>query len=290
MMIPREVAEAVAPLVGGAPVTGRRVGGGCISPSARIRGPRGDVAFLKWAHGSTPAGLFTAEARGLRALRACGAAPVPEVLGVDGDRWLLLDWLEPAAAPAEAWASFGAALAALHRAAAKGWGWPRDNFIGSLPQANEPVDDWARFWADRRLAPQLERALAAGRLDRSDQRRFEALLATLPERLRPAAGADGPSLLHGDLWSGNAHACTAGVALVDPAVYRGHREVDLAMADLFGGFPAAFWEAYQEAWPLQPDALARRPIYQLYYLLVHVNLFGSGYVDRTRMALREAGC
>jgi fructosamine-3-kinase len=289
-MIPRDVAAAVAPLVGGEPVTGRRVDGGCISPAARVAGARGDVAFLKWADGSTPAGLFAAEARGLSALRARGAVPVPEVLGVDGDRWLLLDWLEPAAASAEAWTTFGAGLAALHRSTAEEWGWPRDNFIGPLPQANGPVADWAGFWADRRLAPQLERALAAGRLDRSDQRRFEALLSALAERLGPAAAADEPSLLHGDLWSGNAHACTAGVALVDPAVYRGHREVDLAMADLFGGFPAAFWDAYQEAWPLQPDALARRPIYQLYFLLVHVNLFGHGYVERTRTALREAGC
>lgn len=290
MRIPADLAAAVAPFLDGAPVAARGVGGGCISPAARVEGPTGYVAFLKWTDGHTPPGLFAAEADGLRALRAAGALPVPEVLGVAADRWLLLAWLEPAHADAAAWAAFGAGLAALHRSADGGWGWSRDNFIGPLPQANPPAESWPRFWRERRLAPQLERALERGQLTGGDERRLRALMAALPERLGAAAAADGPSLLHGDLWSGNAHTCTAGVALVDPAAYRGHREVDLAMAHLFGGFPGPFWEAYENAWPLQPGAAARRPIYQIYYLLVHVNLFGGGYVDRTRAALAEAGC
>ncbi|MEX2609556.1 MAG: fructosamine kinase family protein [Gemmatimonadota bacterium] len=289
MSVPAAVVAEVAPLLGGTVLDARPVGGGCISPAARVQGQDGRVGFLKWASGDTPAGLFAAEGHGLNALRQAGAVPVPTVLGVDGDRWLLLEWLEPAPADAAAWTAFGSGLAALHRSADGAWGWETDNFIGPLPQANAPAADWPSFWAERRLAPMLARARRTGHLSAADERRGHALLAALPDLLGPAAVRDGPSLLHGDLWSGNAHACAAGLALVDPAVYRGHREVDLAMADLFGGFPEPFWAAYAEAWPLLEGAARRRAVYQLYYLLVHVILFGGGYVARTRAALGQAG-
>ncbi|HEX2092388.1 MAG TPA: fructosamine kinase family protein, partial [Longimicrobiaceae bacterium] len=163
-----------------------------------------------------------------------------------------------------------------------------DNFIGPLPQPNAPAAGWAEFWRDRRLEPQLRRARDAGHSP-GPPADWERLFARLPGLLAPAE-RDGSSLLHGDLWSGNVVAGAGGEPwLVDPAAYRGHREVDLAMAGLFGGFSARFHAAYAEAWPLLPGyPEGRRAVYQLYYLLVHVVLFGGGYVERTRAALREA--
>ena len=265
----------------------RAVGGGCISPAARVETDAGDLLFLKWGSGSgTPAGLFEAEARALAALAAARAVRVPEVVATAGPDagapWLLLEWLEPGAPDARTWPELGRALAALHRVRAERYGWPEDNFIGSLPQANGWAASWAAFWRERRLLPQLERAVRAGHFDARARRRFDALLGRL-DALLAEAEADGASLLHGDLWSGNVHVLAGGeAALIDPSAYHGHREVDLAMSELFGGFGTGFHEAYREAWPLAPGyAEVRRPIYQLYYLLVHVNLFGAAYVGGT---------
>lgn len=187
------------------------------------------------------------------------------------------------------WERLGTGLASLHRVRAERHGWPSDNVIGSLPQANGWMDEWPAFWRERGLGPQLRLAYDSGWFEPSARRRFDALLDRLDEFLAPAA-EDGPSLLHGDLWSGNVHPTADGeAALIDPASYHGHREVDLAMAELFGGFDTTFHDAYREAWPLADGYdEARRAIYQLYYLLVHVNLFGGGYVARTLGALGAA--
>ena len=269
------------------------VGGGCISPSVRLESAAGDIAFLKWGvPGDTPAGLFTAEARSLAALAAVGAIRVPEVLAASeqGAGWLLLEWLEPGRPAAGTWEALGRGLAALHGSRTRRYGAAADNFIGSLPQANGWLDGWAAFWGEHRLEPQLRRACAAGHFSPADRRRFDRLLQALPERLA-GTEAEGASLLHGDLWSGNVHVTAGGTAaLVDPSSYHGHREVDLAMSELFGGFQGDFYRAYAGAWPLLPgyDPL-RRAVYQLYYLLVHVNLFGGGYVPTTLAALAHAG-
>jgi fructosamine-3-kinase len=161
-----------------------------------------------------------------------------------------------------------------------------DNFIGALPQRNEASGSWAEFWRARRLQPQLAMARDAGRLPGREVD-WERLWDRLPEVLAPAE-QDGPSLLHGDLWGGNVLAAAAGPALIDPAVYRGHREADLAMTELFGGFGDGFYAAYREAWPLLPGYATRRAVYQLWYLLVHVNLFGGDYVRQTSGVLQEA--
>jgi len=277
------------------------VGGGCINPAVRLRTSDGD-AFLKF-NIDAPPGIFAVEAEGLRALRS--AAPllrVPEVLGVwedeahggaPGEACLLLEWLEPGRPDDAHWERLGRGLAEMHRMRGDGdrWGWERDGFIGPLPQPNGASGSWAEFWWERRLEPQLRRSHDSGRRP-GQARDWDLLRQRLPE-LVGAAEAEGASLLHGDLWSGNVLAAADGdgatPALVDPAAYRGHREVDLAMADLFGGFPAAFHDAYRESWPLQPGYVpARRAAYQLFYLLVHVNLFGAGYVSRTEQALRDA--
>ena len=268
------------------------VGGGCISPTARLDSDAGSF-FLKWGSPDLPDGILAAEARGLRQLGEAGEVRVPGVVaeGTGSDPvWLLMEWLEPGSAGRDAWARLGAELAALHRHRADRFGADTDNYIGSLPQANERMDSWPAFWRDRRLEPQLRSAIDRGLMGGADRRRFDDLFGHLQELLA-VGNEDGPSLLHGDLWSGNVHMTADGAAaIIDPSVYHGHREVDLAMADLFGGFGPAFRSAYDDAWPLSPGyAPTRRAIYQLYYLLVHVNLFGSGYVGRTRSALATAG-
>lgn len=285
----------------------RRVGGGCIANALRVDGAGGPVAFLKWSPADDPAAAtFEAERQGLGALAAAGAVRVPGVLGLletPEATGLLLEWLEPAAPTPGAWRSLGAALARLHRApAGEAAGWPSDNYIGPLPQANAPAGSWTAFWWSRRLRPQAELAAAAlGPLGA----RVEALEGRLPELLEGAED-DGPSLLHGDLWRGNVrftagpgtarpglphHEAAGGqpgateAALLDPSVYAGHREVDLAMAELFGGFPRAFHDGYGGEWPLAAGWERRRGVYQLYYLLVHVNLFGSSYLPGVARAL-----
>ena len=266
------------------------VSGGCISDAFRVETADGPV-FLKH-HPQAPAGMFAAEADGLRALYAAagGALRIPVVLAMDdagdGARWIALEWLEPGPRGPSFGERLGRGLAALHRDGSGGWGWARANFIGALPQSNDAAPTWAEFWRDQRLAPQLELARSARR-DAGSPRDWDLLLDRLPELLA-AAEEDGPSLLHGDLWSGNVLSASGEPALIDPAVYRGHREADLAMAELFGGFDARFHAAYHEAWPLLPGyAETRRAIYQLYYLLVHVNLFGGRYGAQTATVLRR---
>jgi fructosamine-3-kinase len=289
-MIPdalRHALEArLGPVRGAAPVSG-----GCINHGMRVELADGPV-FVKY-NADAPPGLFAAEARGLDALRAAAAGPVvPLALAwaeaEDGaPAWLALEWLEPCRRAPDFAERLGRGLAALHRAGRDdGWGWMENNFIGPLPQANAPAASWAEFWRTRRLEPQLELARGAGRMP-GKAADWDRLMDRLPELLAPAE-TDGPSLLHGDLWDGNVLAAPAGPALIDPAVYRGHREADLAMTELFGGFGDGFHAAYREAWPPQPGYPVRRAVYQLWYLLVHVNLFGGGYGAQTATVLRHA--
>jgi fructosamine-3-kinase len=276
------------------PVRGARpVGGGCINRALRLELGNGP-AFLKYNR-EAPPGFFAAETRGLEALReeVGEALRVPRVLASrdaegEGTAWLLLEWVEPGERGAAFDERLGRGVAALHRPAKGGWGWEGDNFIGPLPQPNAPRGRWGEFWRDLRLEPRLRAVRDAGHAPGAPAE-WERLLGDLPALLAPAE-EEGPSLLHGDLWSGNVLAAAGGEpALVDPAAYHGHREVDLAMSELFGGFSPRFYAAYEEARPFLPGfPEGRRAVYQLYYLLVHVELFGSGYLPRTRAALREA--
>ncbi|NJD10317.1 MAG: fructosamine kinase family protein [Gemmatimonadetes bacterium] len=287
-----ELASALKPRFGRVSVVDAiRVGGGCISTTLQVRLQGGPPVFLKLAPPEPPGGaLLKAEADSLAVLGKAGEVRVPEVLAA-GTGWLALEWLEPGPPGPQAWERLGAGLARLHRQGSKasGFGWPTDNFIGSLPQANGPPPDWACFWRARRLEPQLVRARDAGLLRRSEALAFTPLLDRLPT-LRAAGGFEGPALLHGDLWGGNVHLLADGEpAIIDPACYHGHREVDLAMAALFGGFGRGFYQAYDHEWPLERAGLEeRRAAYQLYYLLVHVNLFGRGYLPGTMDALARA--
>lgn len=202
------------------------------------------------------------EAEGLTALAAAGG-PVPAVLAATADRLVL----EHVTGPPD-WEALGAALAGVHRQTAPRFGWHRDNVIGPLPQANTPADDWAEFYLDRRLRPYLA-DLPSALADRLRR----AIDGPLAARL---AHDVAPSLVHGDLWSGN---IVAGRWLIDPAVHHADREVDLAMLALFGTVPPAFQAGYDAVWPLDDGYEARRPLLQLAPLLVHVRLFGAGYLD-----------
>lgn len=275
----------------------RPIGGGCINNALKVRTAGGDYC-LKW-NARVGRDFFRMEAEGLSALADSGAVEVPRVIALGGDEdevpWLLLEWIEGARATAPTWRQLGHRLARLHRTRehpsmpvrqAPGFGWHSDNVIGSLPQPNRWMDDWAEFWTELRILPLARELGGDGTLSRSRLALMERAAARTSKLLAPAATADGPSLLHGDLWSGNVLFGRRQTApdtdplpfLIDPAVYVGHREVDLAMCRLFGGFPAPFHDAYNDAWPLQPDHERRLPAYQLYPLLVHARLFGGGYV------------
>ena len=268
------------------------VGGGCIANACRVETEQGPF-FLKWSRDADVARTFAAEAAGLRALRAAESPlVVPGVRAVEAaggasPAFLLLDWIEQGRGDRVFWERFGQGLAALHRHAVDRYGFDGDNFIGRLPQENDWSESWVDFFLDRRLLPQVRMARERGRWSDAWERPFERLCARLPDLLpdRPEA-----SILHGDLWSGN-FLITAGgdAALVDPAAYHGHRETDLAMTGLFGGFDARFYAAYRAAWPLGAGYEERREIYNLYHLLNHLNHFGGGYAGSVASTLRRFG-
>ncbi|MDE2980610.1 MAG: fructosamine kinase family protein [Gemmatimonadota bacterium] len=286
----------------------RPIGGGCINHALKVRTAGHDFC-LKWNAGAGR-DFFRMEAEGLSALAGSDAVDVPRVIALGGDDdevpWLLLEWIDEARATGDTWRQLGHGLARLHRTRqgpspgadpltpdaampvrhAPGFGWHRDNVIGSLPQPNRWMDDWAEFWTEQRILPLARELGSDGTLSRRGLTLVERAAARMSGLLAPAATADGPSLLHGDLWSGNVLFGRRQTApdtdplpfVIDPAVYIGHREVDLAMCRLFGGFAAPFYDAYEAAWPLQPDHERRMAAYQLYPLLVHARLFAGGYV------------
>ncbi len=259
--------------------------GGDINEAYLVSLKDGERVFVK-THRRAPPGMFGAEARGLDWLRVPGGLKVPEVLAVSDQRpaYLILEYLAPASAVRDFDERLGEGLSAMHHGDVVGFGLDHDNYIGSLPQKNEPCATWAEFFWQRRLQPQVERAVDDGRAPGDWHRRFDKLRVKLPA-LVPE---ERPHRLHGDLWGGNLHRDSRGQpALIDPAVYAGHREVDLAMMRLFGGFSPRVFAAYEAATPLAPGADERVALYQLYPLLVHVNLFGGGYVGSVERALSQ---
>lgn len=263
------------------------VAGGSISRAVRIES--GDRRWFVKLNDAGLTEMFTAEADGLSALAACPALRVPRVVGhgvSGGTAYLMLEFLPLQALRERApGAAAGKALATLHRITGAQYGWHRANFIGTTPQDNAEHRTWPFFFARRRLRPQLERAKKNGyhgQLIASGERLSEQLAALFVDH-QPQ-----PSLLHGDLWSGNAATDEAGtLVLFDPAVYFGDREADLAMTELFGGFPDSFYAAYREAWPLDDGFEQRKTLYNLYHVLNHLNLFGRSYLHQAeRMVLR----
>ncbi|MCC6904667.1 MAG: fructosamine kinase family protein [Anaerolineae bacterium] len=259
------------------------VGGGDINEAALVETTQA-CYFVKW-HRNPPPGFFEGEADGLQRLAASGAIRVPWVIGAgaaEGASFLILEWIERGGKTPAAAELLGRQLAALHRPPLPAFGLDRDNTLGTLPQPNTPRTSWMAFYRDQRLGVQRDLAARNGLLPAERARRLDRLMGSLDHWINEAAVW--PALLHGDLWGGNwIVSADGGPVLIDPAVYAGDREMDLAMASLFGGFPERFFAAYAEALPLPPGAAERQPLYQLYYLLCHLNLFGEGYggpVDR----------
>ena len=297
--------DALTALAPGASLEARRpVGGGDINRAYRLTLSDGTELFAK-ANASSLLPMFEAEAEGLAAMRATGTIGVTEVLGIGLEpeafgqdaSFLLLAWLEPASKRADFWETFAEELAAMHaadtaflfpeRGGQTTYGFPIDNYIGSTPQINTPKDSWVDFFRECRLHPQVRMAYDAGYLERSAIRQADSIMERL-ETLLPEP--DHPSLLHGDLWGGNYMTGPDGKAwLIDPATYVGHREADLAMTELFGGFSPAFYSTYRSIAHVDAGYDERGDLYNLYHLLNHVNLFGYSYVGSVLRILNRFG-
>ena len=259
--------------------------GGCINHGGCISTSSGDF-FIKWNDLKEFPKMFVSEARGLTLLQEANALTVPKVVyaGEAGSyQFLLLEYLPEGKKSPEFWKNFGSGLARLHMKSADVFGLDHDNYIGSLAQRNTQSFSWVEFFIEHRLKIQLRMARDKKILDDGTTKKFDTLFNRLPSLLPE----EQPSLLHGDLWGGNLMVSADGQAsIIDPAVYFGHREMDIAMTKLFGGFDYSYLESYQEVFPLQPGFEDRLGIYNLYPLLVHVNLFGKGYISQILAVLR----
>jgi len=285
-MLPPSLKTAVEAALG-TPILGETyVGGGDINQAARLQTATGQF-FIKWNH-QAPPNMFAAEAQGLQALMATGALAVPDVVAL-GENFLVLRYIEPTRPqnPTLLAQNLGEGLAALHQHSAAAHGFVADNFIGTLPQSNTWEENWVGFYADQRIGAQQAIAQHLGRLSSKLGHLLDALRAKMPALL-PAAT---PALLHGDLWGGNYMVAVGDVPVIyDPAVYYGHREIELAFTELFGGFSARFYAAYNAVFPLEAGYAERKTLYQLYPLMVHMNLFGGGYTAQVeRIAQQYVG-
>ena len=284
-----DLQQAVERALGIRVMSTRPLTGGDINVAFAVRLATGREVFVK-TNQRADLRMFPCEARGLAWLAQANAIRLPAVLAVsaetdDGPHVLVLELISSAPRQNDFDARLGDGLAVLHGSGADTFGLGYDNFLATLEQDNTPSHSWAEFYAHRRLEPQLRRAVDRGLAPSSWPRAFAALFARLDELVGPI---EPPARLHGDLWSGNLHTDADGVpCLIDPAVYGGHREIDLAMLSLFGGPGPAFTRAYNERYPLAPGVPERVPLYQLYPLLAHVNLFGGSYVGSVERALRR---
>lgn len=260
--------------------------GGSINNAFRLETDTGNY-FMKYNRASAYPGMFEQEARGLELLRGADEIRVPEVI-LPGDEgtysFIILEHLDSATKTDNFWEDFGRRLAALHRHAGDKFGLDHDNYIGSLKQYNDRHERWTDFFREQRLMVQMEMAARSGMLPTQVRKAFESLFTRLDDIFPEEA----PSLIHGDLWSGNYMVDELGeAAIIDPAVYYGSREMDIGMSRLFGVFGPGFYEAYNEAWPMEAGWRERIEICNLYPLMVHVNLFGSGYLGSVGSILQR---
>lgn len=285
MKVPGPVERWLADHGHGSVAAIKPVGGGCINNGSRLEAQDGSSFFLK-QNPSAPADMFEREAEGLRAITVTDGPRTPAPL-LAGSDFLLLEDLGPAPAAADRWRSFGRQVAAVHDQVSDRFGFDHDNYLGSTPQPNPRVVDGYEFFGQHRLLFQAKRAHDAGRLGLDDVKRVEHVA----KRLRELVPAQPASLIHGDLWSGNAITGPNGeAAWIDPAAHYGWAEAELGMTTLFGGFPAAFYQEYEIARPLEAGWRERLPIYNLYHLLNHLNLFGGSYLPQVQSVLsRYAG-
>ncbi len=280
-----EIREELEQRLDACVVSVKPVGGGDINDAFKVELSSGRSAFVK-TRGDVSPSVFEIEAKGLRWLGESDAIVIPEVLAVGQQTpFLALEHIEPGRRGRNFSEDLGHQLAELHRFGASSFGLSYDNHIGSLQQQNTPHQSWAEFYREERLIPQLLLAEKAGHVTSSLARSFDEVLSTLESLVGPE---EPPARLHGDLWAGN-HLCSSAgqPVLIDPAVYGGHREMDLAMMKLFGGFDQRVFNAYNDAFPLAEGHVTRVPLWQLYPLMVHVNLFGWGYVSQVEQCLNS---
>ena len=265
------------------------VSGGDINDARLLTTQGGQLFFVKINSGEKAFTMFQTEARGLELLRreAPGSLYIPQVLACEpaGDSaFLLLEFISGGTPSSGFWAVFGRSLARMHQQSREQFGLDHANFIGRLPQPNNFQPDWPTFYTRERLLPQGKLAYEKNLLGLQDMQQLEGLCKKLPEYYP----TEPPALIHGDLWNGNYLVHRQGQpVLIDPAVSYSHREMDLAMTKLFGGFPQEFYDTYQEAYPLVPGWQDRLPLGQLYYLLVHLNMFGNSYLPAVKRIIKQ---
>jgi protein-ribulosamine 3-kinase len=262
------------------------VGGGCINDAHVVTTDQGRY-FVKYNHAQRYPGMFEAEARGLEVLKNAGELSVPGVIGTGeagNQAFLMLEYIDSRPQEKDFWENFGRGLARLHKHTSPNFGLDHPNYIGSLAQSNAFSESWANFFINERIQPQLRLSRESGKTDKELEKKFERLFNRLDEFFP----AEPPALLHGDLWSGNYMTGNKGEAvIIDPAVYFGHRYMDLGMSKLFGGFAPGFYKAYHAEYPLDGDWQQGVEIANLYPLMVHVNLFGGGYLGSVNTMLRR---
>ncbi|MDZ8239221.1 MAG: fructosamine kinase family protein [Nostoc sp. ChiQUE01a] len=262
----------------------RSVGGGCINQGYAVS--NGEITYFVKLNQASQLAMFEAEALGLEEmlLTASIRVPKPVCCGVAGNSaYIVLEWLEMGSGNSKSSEEMGRHLAAMHKASkSQGFGWKINNTIGSTPQINTWTPDWVEFYLKHRLGYQFQLARRRG----GNFPQQDRLLTAVPELL--ANYQVQPSLVHGDLWGGNAGCTVSGEPVIfDPATYFGDREVDIAMTELFGGFPAAFYKGYNEVFPLDKGYEQRKTLYNLYHILNHFNLFGGGYASQANRMIDQ---
>ncbi|MEM7373839.1 MAG: fructosamine kinase family protein [Bacteroidota bacterium] len=258
--------------------------GGCIHHTHRIHTHSG-VFFLKYNH-AHQAHNFEVEVKGLTLLKAAQTIRVPEVIGtnqLETHAYILLEFIEAGRRGSNFWEALGTGLGQLHLHSAPAFGLDHDNYIGALPQSNQRYERWLDFFVEERIRPMLRMGVSSRKIPQNMIKDFDRLF----QRLDHFFPKESPALIHGDLWGGNLLTSADGLpAVIDPAVYYGHREIELAFMTMFDSQPAIFYDAYQSIWPLESGWQDRFDLYNLYPLLVHVNLFGGGYLTSVRQVLR----
>jgi protein-ribulosamine 3-kinase len=262
------------------------VGGGSINAAYCLHTNAGDYMMKRNSKSAYP-NMFEHEAEGLTTIGQTKTIAVPEVVSIsefEGDSILILEWIESTKATSKSSETLGRQLAAMHKHTANQFGFSHNNYMGSLPQSNKQYDSWASFFVMERLQPMVSIAASKQLLNSEDIQCFENLYT----RLSGLFTEESPALIHGDLWSGNYLIGLAGKPyLIDPAVSYGNREFDIAMTTLFGGFAPEFYTAYHESFPLQQGWQQRLCLWNLYPLLLHLNLFGGSYLEQVRSCLKK---
>lgn len=260
--------------------------GGCINTGGRLSTLNGDF-FIKWNSAEKYPEMFETEEKGLKLLKSTNSLRIPSTFFVDTSSehsFILMEFIREGSKTYNFWEKLGIGLSDMHRNSSESFGLNHDNYIGSLRQVNAVKTNWVEYFIENRLNVQFKIARDRGTLAGSDVTQFNKFIKKL-DKLLPQ---ETPSLLHGDLWSGNLIIDEVGdPCLIDPAIYYGNREVDLAFTHLFGGFGREFYESYNANFPLQPEFDDRIDIYNLYPLLVHVNLFGGGYINQARSIINR---